>query len=216
LNNFQYQRLELQKKEIDIMKISSDFNMKRMKAQDGYNYANNMLKDHGQRMSDQQSTFWFNNLNNWAVQLANFQAVEEVNIFDTPFDTNELQDKIDEDTTLSSRLFDSNPPKKQKSVKDSTVNNYAAPTNKSQSGRPPLPQPSKDMSSTTVESVIQQRSKQAPPILESFEDAFTTLEYILGPEGEMISDPVPLPLQSTIALYQSHQPIQYIHRMQPP
>ena len=72
MNNFQTQRLDLQKEEIRLIQESIDNSKNRLKAQDGFAAANSMLEKYGHRMSETLFAYWFDIANKWAMEMSSF------------------------------------------------------------------------------------------------------------------------------------------------
>ena len=210
MSNFQKERLDLQKAEIQIMQQSVDDNKKRLKAQDGFKTANDMIEKWGHKMNETQFDYWFGVANKWAMEMTSFDAPPPpppppIPDYDTPVIPSTRPSTSTEDPTISSRLYENDTPsqpshqkKKAKPSKEAPERNYSSLSSSLPTGRPPIPPPAKSSVLPAVPAAI---PVELPTIAAELPTtAAETLEYILGTDGEPIVDPV---YETSVAMYQN-------------
>ena len=210
MNNFQSQRLELQKEEIRIMQQSVADNKSRMKAQDGFAAANSMLEKHGHRMNETMFNHWFEIATKWATEMASFDNPSAPSGPSGPSDQSAHQDSDSpvissdrmntdmEDSTTMSRLYAS--PATESTQQRKKIKNYSSLSNSHPSGRPPFHSMTNNPP-TIIESVISRRSQEEEllnaALIQLPLSAEATLEFILGDDGEPTVE-----YQTSVPMYQ--------------
>ena len=210
MNNFESQRLDLQKEEIRIMRQSVADNKSRMKAQDGFAADNSMLEKYGHKMNESMFNHWFEIVTKWATEMASFDNPSAPSgpsgpsdpsahqDYDSPVIPSDRSNTDMEDSTTMSRLYAS--PATESTQQRKKIKNNSSLSNSLPSGRPPFHSITNNPP-TIIESVITRRSQEEEllnaALIELPLSAEAKLEFILGDDGEPTVE-----YQTSVPMYQ--------------